>query len=480
MAPKKNNKHTAFYELLGTTPDVTPEQLKKAYRRTALKLHPDRGGDPEAFKTMKAAYDVLNDPKKRQMYDKYGPEVVRVMDGDVGSPEAMMAALGQISKRERLMIVLVFAVVSMFVLLFPILLSLWWDGDLPKDSSWAIGVPVWLIHFLLVIAFFSFFKGPEDAEVDADAESRAMLRDDRFALNKLRFWFMFNTVLLLVFEVLFVMQLHSRGVGDWFIVIAPLLVFEVFNMLWTAAATPAQWLDMFHVGQTTTPGMYHSASLWMMIFSNIKWHVLRIITVCLAAWQADEGTSHSVSWFVVIAPLLVGIGVSCLSSVCAPLPPPSPSPQGEEEERAPSRTGRFCGWLCTSAPVLIMLTVAAAKLDGGSFSAFMIWIPLFVLVFCVCCCCSLSILLITPEAMQEAARAAEEEVDLEQGGRGSERTPMTGDAQSAPMYGSGQGADDVEVIFVSNVDAAAAAQAPTRSISAQDQEDMHKGVMVLE
>jgi hypothetical protein len=128
------------------------------------------------------------------------------------------------------------------------------------------------------------------------------------------------------------------------------------------------------------------------------------------------------------------------------------------------------------------LTVAAAKLDGGEFSAFMIWIPLFVIVFCLCCCCSLSIILITPEAMQEAAaQAAAEEAtrgDAEHG-RGSERTPMTGDAQSIPMYGSGATGDvvdPIEVIFVSS----GTDEAAPRAVSAQEEEDMNKGVLVLE
>ena len=63
---------TEFYELLEVSKDATTEQIKKAFRKRALKEHPDKGGDPNKFKRLKEAYDTLNDPEKRQLYDDYG------------------------------------------------------------------------------------------------------------------------------------------------------------------------------------------------------------------------------------------------------------------------------------------------------------------------------------------------------------------------------------------------------------------------
>jgi len=69
-------KETEFYDRLGVSPDATNEQIKKAYRKMALKLHPDRNpGDKtaeEKFKALGEAYDVLGDEKKRKLYDRYG------------------------------------------------------------------------------------------------------------------------------------------------------------------------------------------------------------------------------------------------------------------------------------------------------------------------------------------------------------------------------------------------------------------------
>ena len=65
-----------YYEVLGIQKDASPEEIKKAYRKAALKYHPDRNpGDKEAeekFKEVGEAYEVLSDEEKRQRYDQFG------------------------------------------------------------------------------------------------------------------------------------------------------------------------------------------------------------------------------------------------------------------------------------------------------------------------------------------------------------------------------------------------------------------------
>ncbi len=65
-----------YYEILGLKRDAKPDEIKKAYRRMARKFHPDvNPGDKSAedrFKKMSEAHDVLSDPKKRSVYDRFG------------------------------------------------------------------------------------------------------------------------------------------------------------------------------------------------------------------------------------------------------------------------------------------------------------------------------------------------------------------------------------------------------------------------
>lgn len=64
-----------YYEVLGVPRDATSEQIKKAYRRLAMKYHPDVADAPDAaekFKEIGEAYEVLHDPNKRAMYDRGG------------------------------------------------------------------------------------------------------------------------------------------------------------------------------------------------------------------------------------------------------------------------------------------------------------------------------------------------------------------------------------------------------------------------
>ena len=61
-----------MYDVLGLTRDATADDVKKAYRKLAREHHPDKGGDPEKFKKVQEAYEVLSDPEKRENFDRFG------------------------------------------------------------------------------------------------------------------------------------------------------------------------------------------------------------------------------------------------------------------------------------------------------------------------------------------------------------------------------------------------------------------------
>lgn len=83
MAAKKD-----FYEVLGLNKDASAEEIKKSYRKLAMKYHPDRNPDnPKAedhFKEAKEAYEILSDDQKRAAYDQYGHAGVDQAAGGAG------------------------------------------------------------------------------------------------------------------------------------------------------------------------------------------------------------------------------------------------------------------------------------------------------------------------------------------------------------------------------------------------------------
>ena len=81
-------RHTELYELLEISPDADEETIKKAYRRLAVKYHPDKNpGDKEAeekFKKLSHAYEILGNKEKRQIYDQYGEDAANGNGGGGG------------------------------------------------------------------------------------------------------------------------------------------------------------------------------------------------------------------------------------------------------------------------------------------------------------------------------------------------------------------------------------------------------------
>lgn len=83
-----------LYKLLGVDPSAGEAEIRRAYRKAALKHHPDRGGDTESFKEIAKAYEVLSDPEKRSLYDRFGDKGLEEGHGsEENAAEDLLGAL---------------------------------------------------------------------------------------------------------------------------------------------------------------------------------------------------------------------------------------------------------------------------------------------------------------------------------------------------------------------------------------------------
>lgn len=86
-----------YYELLGVRKDASADELKKAYRKAAMKWHPDKNQErrevaEKKFKEIAEAYEVLSDPNKKEVYDRYGEAGLKRGGGSsAGMPPGMDA-----------------------------------------------------------------------------------------------------------------------------------------------------------------------------------------------------------------------------------------------------------------------------------------------------------------------------------------------------------------------------------------------------
>ena len=89
-----------YYEVLGVSKNASEAELKKAFKRLAMKYHPDRNPDnkeaEEKFKEAREAYDVLSNAQKRAAYDQFGHAGVEGQAGGFQSAEDIFAAFGEI------------------------------------------------------------------------------------------------------------------------------------------------------------------------------------------------------------------------------------------------------------------------------------------------------------------------------------------------------------------------------------------------
>jgi len=103
-AAKKDVNTTRFYEILEVEKTATSDEIRKSYRKKAVKMHPDKGGDQNLFQELQHAYEILSDDDKRKVYDTYGEEGLKEgRDGTEGGDifDLLQGRMGGGQKQKR-------------------------------------------------------------------------------------------------------------------------------------------------------------------------------------------------------------------------------------------------------------------------------------------------------------------------------------------------------------------------------------------
>lgn len=355
-----------YYDLLDIAPEATPDELSSAYKKMALKLHPDKGGSADQFKAMKAAYDVLKDPQKRKLYDSYGPGIVRAMDGEALEPEVMLEILMAASKVASKIMLCALPFVAFLVFFPAVAVSLKWDARVAWNWN-VVFIPMWVaqvIALLLVLQLRSVLTQAED--VHAEGEDEADRTNAEMRKRKVKRFFSTGAclvVVLIIQEAVIAGKLEDHIQAVWFLVLVPYVLLEML------------WLYM-----RVYPMLGNVSGLIPTLVPVLWWGILRLITVFLLAAKADQEVRCS--YMLCLLPLMIGGGLKVIWAFCQR----QPLPTTDEEE--PSTGGSaVCGACFTIAAWLSILMLAAGKMDGSTYSAFLVFLPFFLIAANVLCCC---------------------------------------------------------------------------------------------
>ncbi|TDH72102.1 hypothetical protein CCR75_001252 [Bremia lactucae] len=410
---KKKVSSMVYYDLMGVSADATPEQIKKAYRKKALQLHPDkRGNTPESqeeFTRMKQAYDVLSDPQKREVYDQVGEDGIKLME-DYGnmSPEEMsmllFRSMGAVGAKGKCILILLVSALFAFFLLIPIFWCL--RADATISMNWAVVcIPLWIADAIYYCCLGCVLASSDS---HADAEEEVKRKPPLYKLYSF-----FKALLLLVLQIFIALKLNNDINWTVIEVLVPYFIYDGLNQLQALAGgilgynMLTKTSEGAGVSQTETITKQRSA-LVAAVLKKVLLNAARITQAVLLGLKID-GDLKDTSWWLVFIPVWLYIGFFLSFPVRkyvrgktrTPKPEPETSPQqhdaytresvAKDEDEAVAKFPLLDA-LCTISVILALMSpflILSARLQNGSFSTIFVllpWLILVGLVFCFICC----------------------------------------------------------------------------------------------
>ncbi|KAJ3045662.1 hypothetical protein HDV00_007788 [Rhizophlyctis rosea] len=411
-----------FYKILDIERDADAEAIKRAYRRKALRYHPDKTGhDPDAaeqFQLVQRAYEILSDEKKRAIFDKYGERGILMMEqmGEVApfiDPDVILA-MNKFFFIGTLIIAL--------LILFPSFISV--RADDKVSWSWAVVfIPLWIIDAVL---FFYLLTTPlKSATPDDDEDHNDTFNEDRDAAMRDRERRKANRkmkqsggkagmvvyfLLVVLFEVFVVLRLDGKVGWSWGAVFAPWFIVEIINFYMITMEVVVKVrqgvydVEAAHEGeglesQAPTMRALKVPEVLILAADAYTFWILRLAQAAVLAAKVGEGPLSGTSWGLVFLPTWLW-GVTQILSICLAVGAYKRSVVVDADRKKEARFGivfKAVGFVIVATLLYIGVGLLVKRLsseeagtDHGVPSVGVIFIPTFLilgLLFCCLCCC---------------------------------------------------------------------------------------------
>ncbi|KAJ3320928.1 hypothetical protein HDV06_004706 [Boothiomyces sp. JEL0866] len=371
-----------YYEALGVKRDATQEEIKKGYRKMALKYHPDKAGTSEEaaakFELVAKAYDTLSNEKTRKIYDQYGERGLEMMK-QMGDISIIQDALLQANQY-----IMGLGLVTALLIVFHSFLAVRIDGK----NSWpyfAVFIPLFIIDVMALVVFardISAGNNIEDPERLSDEEKKTITVIKRTLIVG---FFLFTA-----FQILVCLQLDGVTSISWWIVFIPWFVIEAALLVQNFLMTVTQCMEPIYdtepqPGEEPVPRNLSVFEILQVTCRNFYFYAIRLTQIILVIlklngmntdWRLVFFPSWILGFLVVLRLVFDTLKVKYAKTV------------------KPENSGKIIfDWIVFVIWAVLFYTFMALLVgrltgDSGSPSAGVIFIPIFIVLALLQCCFS--------------------------------------------------------------------------------------------